>query len=70
MKGKRGGQLNAPERKVTGMSPGTPGTAKPREKGRFSEESVLTALGRKDQLLSLAVRPDLENPLLVTVGFP
>lgn len=52
------------------MSPGTPGAAMPREKGWFSEESVLTALGRKNQLLSLAVRPDSENPLLVTVGFP
>lgn len=70
MKGKRGGQLNAPERKVTGVSPGTPGAAMPREKGWFSEESVVTALGRKNQILPLAVRPDSKNPLLVTVGFP
>lgn len=70
MKGKRGGQLSAPERKVTGMTPGMPGAAMPREKRWFSEESALTALGRKNRLLSLAVRPDSENPLLVTVGFP
>ena len=47
-----------------------PGAAMPREKRWFSEESALTALGRKNRLLSLAVRPDSENPLLVTVGFP
>lgn len=70
MKGKTGGQLNAPERKVTGMTPAMPGAAMPREKRWFSEESALTALGRKNQLLSLAVRPDSENPLLVTVGLP
>ena len=40
----------------------------PREKGWFSEESVLTALGRKNQLLSLAVRPDSEKPLLSLWG--
>lgn len=70
MKGKRGGQLSAPERKVTGMTPSKPWAAMPREKRWFSEESALTALGRKNRLLSLAVRPDSENPLLVTVGPP
>lgn len=49
------------------MSTAVPGAAKPKRRGSLLQ-SVTTALGRRNQLAPLAMKPDTENPLLITAG--
>lgn len=64
------GSVAPKEKSRREVSTAVPVVAKPRAKEQPSDESVPTALGRKHQLTPLAMQPDSEDSLMITVGLP